>query len=125
MKLNSMTPMLETEDLKRTIEFYRDVLGFECRATFPEDAEPVWASLNKDGVTVMFSIRNAHSTIERPTLTGSLYFRPDDVDEAWALLKDRAAVEYPIENFDYGMREFAVRDCNGYLLQFGQEIAEE
>ena len=53
------------------------------------------------------------------TLTGALYFNVDDV---WEQLKDQAQVEYPIENFDFGMREFAIRDCNGYLLQFGQEI---
>jgi len=28
-------------------------------------------------------------------------------------------VVYPIESFDYGMREFAIRDNNGYILQFG------
>jgi hypothetical protein len=27
------------------------------------------------------------------------------------------------EYFDYGMREFAIRDINGYILQFAQEIA--
>ena len=30
-------------------------------------------------------------------------------------------VVYPMETFGYGMREFAVYDNNGYLLQFGQE----
>ena len=58
-------------------------------------------------------------------MTDSLYFRPDDVDEAWVALKDAVVVEYPIEDFDYGMREFAVRDCTGYLLQFGHPSADE
>ena len=40
----------------------------------------------------------------------------------WEQVKDAARVCYPIEDFDYGMREFAVFDNNGYLLQFGQEI---
>ena len=54
-------------------------------------------------------------------MTGSLYIYPDNVDEVWELLKDKAIIEYPIENFDYGIREFAIRDCNGYLVQFGHE----
>ena len=37
-------------------------------------------------------------------------------------LKDKARISYEIDNFPYGMREFAVYDNNGYLLQFGQEI---
>lgn len=28
----------------------------------------------------------------------------------------------PIGDFAYGMREFAIRDPNGFLLQFGQAI---
>jgi hypothetical protein len=31
---------------------------------------------------------------------------------------------YGIEDFFYGMREFAIYDNNGYLLQFGQPISE-
>ncbi|MFN5228579.1 MAG: hypothetical protein ACK5Q3_18600 [Planctomycetota bacterium] len=27
-----------------------------------------------------------------------------------------------LEDFDYGMREFAIYDNNGYLLQFGQSL---
>ena len=38
--------------------------------------------------------------------------------------QDKARVVYPIENFFYGMREFAIRDNNGYILQFGQEISD-
>ena len=40
----------------------------------------------------------------------------------WADLKGRVAVAYPMEEFHYGMREFAIYDNNGYLLQFGQEV---
>jgi uncharacterized glyoxalase superfamily protein PhnB len=125
MKLLNMRPMLETENLKQTIDFYNRILGFTCQACFPDFEEPGWAALEKDGLELMFTLRNEHSIIEKPTMTGSLYFNPEDVDEVWNELKDKVTIEYPIENFDYGMREFAIRDCNGYLLQFGQQISEE
>jgi len=38
--------------------------------------------------------------------------------------KTKQTIVYPIENFYYGMREFAIRDNNGYILQFGQEITD-
>jgi len=38
--------------------------------------------------------------------------------------KQNKTIVYPIENFYYGMREFAIRDNNGYILQFGQEITD-
>ena len=122
MKLEKLTPMLRTKDLKGTVEFYTQVLGFECSAFSEEWA---WASLGRDGVSVMLAGPNEHEPFDQPAFTGSLYFRTDGVDTLWEQLKDRAKVCYPVEDFEYGMREFAVYDNNGYLLQFGQEIAGE
>lgn len=124
MKLTNLRVMLETRDLRETIKFYTELLGFVLDGIYPNNKEPCWACVIKDDIVIMFTTRNAHSTVEDTTMTGTLYFYPNDVDEAWELLKDKAIVEYPIENFGYGMREFAIRDCNGYLLQFGQGISE-
>ncbi|MCB9897710.1 MAG: hypothetical protein H6825_06890 [Planctomycetes bacterium] len=60
-----------------------------------------------------------------PGFTGSLSIRVDDVDALWSRLKDVASVAYPLETFAYGMREFALLDPNGYLVQFGQESGGE
>ena len=46
-----------------------------------------------------------------------------DVDGLWSRLKNEARVCYPIETFDYGMRECAIYDNNGYLLQCGEAVA--
>ena len=124
MKLRDLIPMLETNDLKESIGFYEDVLGFTCRGTHPNEEEPFWASMSRDSVTLMLVARSPHSKVERASMTGSLYLYPDNVDEAWTELKDKAQVSYSIETFDYGMREFGVLDCNGYLLQFGQDVEE-
>ena len=43
----------------------------------------------------------------------------------WQRVRERARVCYPLEDFDYGMREFAIYDNNGYLLQFGEPIGGE
>lgn len=48
--------------------------------------------------------------------------RLNDVDALWESLKNEVDVVYEIENFGYGMREFAIYDNNGYILQFGQPV---
>ncbi len=63
-----------------------------------------------------------HARDTAPAFTGSLYLKIDDVDALWERLKDRVRICYPIESFDYGMREFAIYDNNGYVLQFGQPL---
>jgi uncharacterized glyoxalase superfamily protein PhnB len=117
MKLENVRPVLAVNDIDETIHFYRDVLGFECANRMDG-----WAALRKDNVEVTISLPNAHEPFDKPTLTGSIYFNTSDVDALWQQIKDKANIVYPVENFFYGMREFAIRDNNGYILQFGQEI---
>lgn len=119
MKLHALTPMLATWDLNASIAFYTEVLGFECENVSEAHG---WVSLKRNGVAIMFTSPNQHMGYTEPELTGSLYFKIDDVDRLWQSLKDKTKVCYPIENFDYHMREFAIFDNNGYLLQFGQPL---
>jgi len=117
MKLNQLVPILWTNDPEQTIAFYRDLLGFESI-----NRGGGWALLRKDAVELMLSLPNVHEPFDKIQFTGSFHFHPDDVDELWQQIKDKAMVVYPLEDFDYGMREFAIRDNNGYVLQFGKEI---
>lgn len=118
-KLRSVRPMLYTADFEATLAFYVDVLGFRLEVRLDEFG---WADLSRDDVEVMIAKPNEHMPFEKPHFTGSIYFNVDEVDALWEELKERAKVCYPIETFSYGMREFAVFDNNGYLLQFGQPI---
>jgi catechol 2,3-dioxygenase-like lactoylglutathione lyase family enzyme len=112
--------MLRTRDLKSTIDFYVGVLGFTLNAGGDVDG---WAMVSRDGLEIMVARPNDHEPFERPAFTGSLYLRVDEVDAEWNRLATAAPVCYPIETFDYGMREFAIYDVNGYLIQVGQEVS--
>ena len=122
MTVQAIAPMLRTPDLRGTIAFYTDVLGFSCESVSDDWG---WAALRSGKAEIMLSGLNAQEGDTATAFTGSLYFRTDDVDDLWRRLKDRARVCYPIADFEYGMREFAIYDNNGYLLQFGQEIQDE
>jgi uncharacterized glyoxalase superfamily protein PhnB len=119
MKLEAITPLLRTHDLTGSVRFYETVLGFACDAL---DEDAGWASVSRDHVTIMLASPNVHEPFDKPAFTGSLYVRCDDVDALWSRVKDAARVCYPVEDFDYGMREFAIYDNDGYVLQFGQQL---
>ena len=123
-RLTRLVPMLRTRNVAASTAFYVDVLGFECVAR-ADDGQ--WASLRRDAVEIMLSAPNEHEGDRAPAFTGSLYIRTTDVDELWESVQGHARVCYPLENFDYGMREFAIYDDSGYLLQFGRPLdpAEE
>jgi uncharacterized glyoxalase superfamily protein PhnB len=109
--------MLTTNDIDNTIKFYSNVLGFECLSF---DKERGFLSMSNGDVNIMFNTPNAHIPFDKPQFTGSLYIYSDDVDSIWYKVKENAKVCYPVETFDYGMREFAIYDNNGYLIKFGQ-----
>ena len=121
MKFRQLTPMLWTTDIPATIDFYQSVLDFQVNEY---NADWGWCSLSKDAVELMFARPNAHVAFNGPSLTGSLYLYTEAVDELWAKLKLTPHIYYPIENFEYGMREFAIKDNNGYILQFGKELLQ-
>src|SRR5436305_13427394 len=113
MSLQNLRPMLWTEDLAGSVEFYTEVLGFDAVDVRDDWG---WASLHKDNVWLMLAGPNEHTTYDNIGFTGSFYFTTDDVDALWSDLKDKVRVCYGIENFEWGMREFAVYDNTGYLL---------
>ena len=115
MKLNNLRPVIYVPEIKTTLDYYREHFGFETRCN--ETAS--WGYAFKDAVEIMFSIPNAHLPFTATAFTGSLYINTDDVNAWWALVKEKCTIVYPVETFSYGMREFAVRDLNGIILQFG------
>jgi uncharacterized glyoxalase superfamily protein PhnB len=119
MKLLALSPMLWTKHLHLTVGYYTTVLNFECDE-LNEDAG--FASLTRDNVQVMVVTPRQHPEFTKPAFTGSVYFRTDEVDKLWKELKEQVEVVYPVDNFEHGMREFAIKDNNGYTLIFGQEI---
>ena len=120
MQLLELRPIIWSEQLRETIDFYTQTLGFACGEV---NEEWGWAALQKNNVEIMVAKPNAHMPFERPVFTGSFYIRTDDVDTLWENLKDKVRIVYALEAFEWGMREFAVYDNNGYILQFGQSIS--
>lgn len=119
MKFEELRPILRTEKLDETIDFYTKMLDFTCDE---RNDDWGWASLHRDAIVIMLAKPNSHEGFVKPTFTGSFYISINDVDSFWDKLKDKANICYPIENFEWGMREFAIYDNNGYILQFGQDI---
>ena len=120
MKLLGLRPMLWTAEIENTIDFYTKTLGFTVGE---KNDEWGWAAMHKDDVEIMIAKPNEHTPFDKPTFTGSFYFITDDVEKQWEDVKDKAKICYDIEDFDWGMREFAIYDNNGYILQFGQDIS--
>lgn len=120
--ISALVPMLRAANLKETMEFYTQRLGFQVAKELRDDkGEPTWCFLEWDGAQVMFYAPDEDS-VDETEMTGSLYFYPDDLDQVWEEIRHHVSVERPPMERSYGMREFAIRDCNGYSLRFGKRV---
>ncbi|AXT62422.1 bleomycin resistance family protein [Aquimarina sp. AD10] len=117
--MNKVIPVLYTEQLQESINFYCDILGFECDSFEPDSG---WVNIKKNGAEIMFSLPNEHLPFKKPTFTGSVYIKIENIDSLWNSIKEKVKISYPLQSFEYGMKEFAIHDNNGYLIQFGEEI---
>ncbi|HEY0678043.1 MAG TPA: GNAT family N-acetyltransferase, partial [Chitinophagaceae bacterium] len=120
MIFRHLTPMLGSSQMNSTLEFYTTVLGFSVFEKWEDDGILRWFSLNKDNTWIMFSWREQVN--ESSTHCVDLYFYPSDVESLWQQLKDRPEIVDPICDTDYSMREFSIRDNNGYVLRFGKSL---
>lgn len=122
-----LTPNLMVENIRDTITFYKDILGFEVLMALPKD-KPIWALLKSGNVTVMLQERKsfedefAYMKGKSLCATLSLYIRMDKVEEYYSKIKDKVSIIKVPHTTPYKMKEFAIQDCNGYLLVFAQEL---
>ncbi|WP_312090021.1 VOC family protein [Chryseobacterium sp.] len=121
MKVNSLTPVLWTEKFEETIQFYTHVLKFSVKN---QNSEWNWAVLEKDEIQIMISLPNSHEKKRKIGFSGSFYFNIENIQSFWDSLKSTAKICYELEVFGWGMREFAIYDNNGYILQFGESVQE-
>lgn len=112
-----MVPSLLARDLNETLSFYQR-LGFAVTGHYPSADDPVWAEIKRGEICFQFYTEPPHSTPASPICSGTIYLFPDDVRSLANELKGVVAFEWGPEVMDYGMREFAIRDPNGYLIAF-------
>jgi len=119
-----ISPILAVRDMKQTIQFYRDSLGFQLGMTFPDANNPEYADLSKDGMVIMLiPVQNVGiGAKERLGAGVNLYMQIDgDIDEYYRELKSKdVKIIVDIKDEPFGIRDFAVEDINGYRLTFNQ-----
>lgn len=115
------------EKVKETIEWSQIVLGFKSDAQVPGVGETYQcASTKRDNVTIFFQSRK--SLIEEAKymkdvqIGGSLafYIHLKGLMELYEEIKDKVEIVLLLQKTFYGADEFAIRDCNGYVLWFGE-----
>jgi catechol 2,3-dioxygenase-like lactoylglutathione lyase family enzyme len=114
VNLTDAAAVLVVEDVARSLDYYRDRLGFEGQAYEQDPTNYAYASRGRC---------NVHLARGDPHPNGffDVYVYVDDVDGLHEELVARGAevLNAPLQT-EYGLREIRVRDPDGYVLAFGK-----
>src|SRR5436305_241613 len=119
--LHISEPILAVTDVRATIAYYRTVLGFESEWLWGDP--PDFGGVRAGHVQVMF----CRQPDLQPRVEGHQHmFRVDDVQALYERHQAAGAqIISDIGNRPWGMREYTVRDPNGYHLRFGGSATYE
>jgi uncharacterized glyoxalase superfamily protein PhnB len=127
-RFNSVTPNLLVRDVKKSTEFYRDVLGFTMGETVPDKEPFVFVWMKRDQVSVFLNDIKAAVDDYPPAAsmpqggTAAMFFIIDNVDDYHAKVAPKAKVIMPLKTQFYGLREFAVTDPDGHIITFAERV---
>jgi catechol 2,3-dioxygenase-like lactoylglutathione lyase family enzyme len=120
-----MQPVLGVPDMEATLDFYRDVLGFHVDVVSGDPplharvcADPTYAAPT---VHIRFEPLAPGAAVN-PSVELWLHVA-HGLDELFELYRSRGVtvVREPIDQ-PWGLRQFVIEDCNGYLLSYSSEI---
>ncbi len=119
----TITTNIMVKNVKETIKFYEEKLGFKKILSVPEQGEILnFAILNKDKISIMLQ-EQENLISEYPTLktneivpTFTLFITANDVLAIYNELKDKVEIAKELHKTFYGKDEFAIFDNNGNVL---------
>mgnify|MGYP003693682373 CR=1 FL=1 len=140
--------MLTSRDIKKTVAFFRDTLGFELKEAWPDKENPMWANFVTDRQSVMIggvcapekakefgcsdaevAVATKHYEAFQKNAAGVgvyLYIAVPDVDafHKKVLAKGGKPLTEPKSQL-YGLRDFQIQDPTGYTFNFYSPITME
>lgn len=131
MTFKKLTPNLVVPNVEASLNFYRNVLGFQPGFTVPEQPPYVFGSVTSGDVEIFFNDRKAVSD-EYPALGArpiggslTLFIEIEGIEDLFKNVQQHGVkITMPLKDQFYGMREFNMEDPDGWIITFAQRIAK-
>jgi catechol 2,3-dioxygenase-like lactoylglutathione lyase family enzyme len=124
LRIGGFATLLQVFDMPTSLGFYRDILGFEVISDVPPDDRCDWVWLKIQESELM--LNTAYEADERPSAPDqariaahkdvTLYFGCEDVDAAYAYLRERNVAAEAPKIAPYGMKQLYLKDPDGYEI---------
>ena len=124
LELEGFAPLLQVFDMRTSLAFYRDVLGFELVEQSGPGDDFDWGLLRREGIALM--LNTAYEAHARPAAPDGarvaahddvgLYFGCRDLRAAHAHLRAHGVEVAPPTVAPYGMEQLWLSDPDGYTV---------
>ncbi len=138
MKINQLVPNFAVQNIKDTVVFYQEHFGFKLIEAVSEsldgtdkvladNKEYLFAMMKKDNIELMFQRSDSFkadvvlSETDKIGASASFYMHAEGIDELYAYLKGKKLEMTELKTTWYGMKEFYIKDLNGYILCFAEK----
>ena len=119
----TITTNIMVKNVKETIKFYEEKLGFQKVLSVPENGEKLdFAIIAKDKISIMFQ-EQENLLEEYPSLktneiipTFTLFITVENVEQLYNELSGKVKIAKELHQTFYGKDEFAIFDNNGNIL---------
>ena len=116
-------PHLPVKNLRQTLDYYRDTLGFYEEWTWGDKD----GGIRRDDMRLLFGEDpNFVDTINNGKSRLPLMWFVDNIDEIFSEFKQRnIEIADDLRTHPYGLREFAFVDINGFYIRVAEKTEEE
>ena len=125
MKVRASAPYFFVDDIVKSVRYYVDVLGFQEPKLWGEP--PNFAMPSRDGFVIMLSAAHGHEINPKGADDHwDAYFWCEGIEAYLEEIRIQGAdiIHDVVEKPYYGMREIAVRDPDGHMLVFAEDMTQ-
>ena len=120
--IHSAVPVIATDDIRKALTYYINVLGFTFDFAYGEPV--VYAGVKSGNVEIYFSYdEDIATSIKEQRICPEIFIWLSDADK---LFKEHVAngadVIESISDRPWGAKQYVIKDVNGYHLKFAQPL---
>lgn len=126
--MKKITPHLFVNDVQENISYYEKILGFKVDYVQSDGGKPNFAMLVNGNVELMIGLKKALykylPEFENKELASStvFYIEMTNVESYYEEIREDVKIVKELQETWYKTKEFWIKDCNGYLLAFFENV---